>query len=125
MSRSVPEWIGKTDDSAVPQRVQLRIFERQDGKCALTGHKFRPGDKRELDHKIALVNGGENRESNLQWVLASAHAQKTRQDVAQKSKDRRVRAKHLGIHKPKSTLPGSKGSRFKRKIDGTVVERDD
>ena len=125
MTRSVPEWIGKTDDAAIPKRVRLRVLDAHDGICALTGRKIRPGDEWDLDHRVALANGGEHRESNLQPVLRAAHRKKTAADVAQKAKDRRVRAKHLGLHKPKTTIPGSKGSKFKRKVGGKTVLRDD
>ena len=50
-ARAVKEWIGKSpDDWPPPPRVQLRILERQKGKCAITGHKFATGDKKQLDH---------------------------------------------------------------------------
>lgn len=125
MARSVKEWIGATDDTPAPPRVRLRVFEAHGGECHLTGRKIMPGDEWDLDHVVALVNGGENREANLAPALRSEHRKKTAQDVAQKAKDRRVRSKHLGIYKPKQTLPGSKGGKWKRKIDGTVVPRDD
>lgn len=123
MSRSIPEWIGKTDDSAIPPRVRLRVFEAHGGICALTGRKITPSDKWEVDHKTALINGGEHRESNLQPVLQAAHREKTAVDVGLKAKADRVRKKHLGIHKPKATLPGSKASKFKRTIDGRTILR--
>jgi 5-methylcytosine-specific restriction endonuclease McrA len=122
VTRSTPEWIGKTPDTPPPPRVKLRIFEAHGGKCYVTGRKLSAGEF-DFDHIIALCNGGENRESNLAPIWKPAHKEKTAQDVAQKSKDRRVRQKHLGISKPKSTLAGSKGSKWKRKIDGTVVPR--
>lgn len=121
--RSVPEWIGTTPDTPVPPRVKLRVFEAHGGKCHLTGRKIGPGDKWELDHRIALANGGEHRETNLAPALAQAHRAKTAQDVAQKAKDDRVRKKHLSIHQPKSVIPGSKRSRFKKKLNGEVVPR--
>jgi 5-methylcytosine-specific restriction protein A len=31
--RALPEWIGKTADSAVPARVRVRIFDRYEGRC--------------------------------------------------------------------------------------------
>jgi 5-methylcytosine-specific restriction protein A len=65
MSRSVPEWIGKTDDTPPPPRVRLRVFEAHNGKCHLTGRKIGPADQWDVDHVLALANGGENRESNL------------------------------------------------------------
>jgi molybdopterin-biosynthesis enzyme MoeA-like protein len=71
------------------------------------------------------VNGGEHRESNLAPILDSAHKTKTAADVAQKAMDARVRQKHLGIKTAKSVIPGSKASRFKKKIDGSMVRRED
>lgn len=59
MSRSTPEWIGKTDDETPPLRVRLRVFEAYGGKCYLTGRKIMPGDEWDLDHKIALCNGAQ------------------------------------------------------------------
>ena len=119
--RTVKEWIGKTPDTRAPPRVRLRVFEKFGGVCQLSGRKIRPGDKWELDHTKALINGGENRESNLQPVLKEAHKVKTAQDVAQKSKDRRVMSKHIGSYVPKSPM---KKSKWKRKIDGTAVLRE-
>jgi 5-methylcytosine-specific restriction enzyme A len=103
MSRSVEEWIGKSDDSAVPPRVRLRIFERHDGRCHLTGKKIMPGDAWDLDHVVALINGGEHRELNLAPAIRAAHRTKTAADVKLKAKVARTKAKHLGI-KPKRTI---------------------
>lgn len=100
MSRAVPEWIGKTDDAKVPPRVRLRVFEREGGKCHLSGRKIMPGDLWDLDHGKALINGGQHRESNLFPALRDKHREKTREDVAEKSKVAAVRAKHLGIRPP-------------------------
>lgn len=97
MTRSVDEWIGKTDDAKVPPRVRLRIFEREKGVCHLSGRKITPSDKWDLDHGIALINGGEHRESNLFPALRDKHREKTKTDVALKSKSAAVRQKHLGI----------------------------
>ena len=121
--REVPEWIGKTPDTAAPPRVRLRIFERCGGVCHLTQRRIQPGEKWELDHIVALVNGGENREGNLAPALSEAHKRKTAADVAVKAKDARVRQKHLGIEKKKAKIGGSLAQRFKRKLDGTVVPR--
>lgn len=123
--RKTKEWVGTSNDTPAPPRVRLRVFEVHGGFCALTGRKIRAGDAWELDHKTALINGGENRETNLQPVLKEAHKAKTAQDVAQKAKDRRVRSKHLGIHQSKNPLPGSKNSKWKQKVGGGWVRRDE
>jgi 5-methylcytosine-specific restriction enzyme A len=103
MARSTPEWIGKTPDAKIPDRVKLRIFEREDGKCHLSGRKIMPGDLWDLDHKVALINGGEHRESNLYPALRDKHREKTAQDVREKAVTARKRKKAIGIRKP-STL---------------------
>lgn len=123
MTRSVDEWIGANDDAAVPPRVRLRTFERFGGICQLTGRKIMPGDAWDLDHVRALAMGGEHRESNLVPVLKDAHRVKTKQDVKDLAKARSVKARHIGIKQSRNPLPFGKGSRFKRKLDGTIVER--
>ncbi len=120
-ARDVPEWIGAKPDSAIPPRVKLRVWERQDGRCALTGKKIMPGDAWEVDHIVALINGGENREGNLQVVLATAHKVKTRADVADKAKVNRLRLAHLGM-KPKPKR-GLSHPTLRRKMNGQVEQR--
>jgi hypothetical protein len=123
MSRSVKEWIGKTDNTPVPARVKVRVFERYNGICYLSGRKITAADKWDCDHKIALINRGENRENNLAPVLKDKHKEKTKKDVAIKSKNYQVKKKHLGVKK-RSSFPCSKSSPFKKKISGEVVRRD-
>lgn len=124
MSRAVDEWIGKTDDTAIPPRVKLRVFEAHGGICYLTQRKIMPGDDWDCDHVQALCNGGENRESNLAPAIRAAHRAKTISDVKKRAKADRVRKKHLGLHKPKSIMPGSKDSKWKKLLSGKVVRRD-
>ncbi len=72
MSRTVEEWIGAKDESAVPQRVKLRIIRAQDEKCACgCGQKLGVGESIQFDHILAMINGGENRETNLQALRQS------------------------------------------------------
>lgn len=124
MTRTVPEWVGATDDTPIPKRVKLRVFDDHGGICHISGRKIRPGDRWDADHVVALVNGGENRESNLAPALVEAHREKTAQDVALKAKNNRVRSKHLGIDRSKSPLPFGRGGKWKRKIDGSIVPRE-
>ncbi|AHD00456.1 HNH endonuclease [Leisingera methylohalidivorans] len=125
MSRPVKEWIGKTDTTPAPTRVKARIVMAQDGICACgCGAKLgASGEAIEFDHEDALILGGENREANLRALRRPCHRVKTNQDVAQKSVEARKRAKHLGLHQPKSALPGSRNTKWKKKISGEVVPR--
>lgn len=127
MRRVLPEWIGKTPDTAIPPRVRLRVFERYGGRCYLCTRKLGPGDRWDCDHVVALaIWTGEphgNRESNLAPACTVCHREKTAQDVAEKAYTARVKGKHLGVRKPKRPMPGSRGSGWKKRIDGTVERR--
>lgn len=107
-ARKVPEWIGSVPDAAIPPRVKLRIFERENGRCWLSGRKIMPGDAYDFDHKVALCNGGEHRETNLFPALRDKHREKTAEDVALKAKTERTRKKHLGLW-PKGQKIRSRG----------------
>jgi 5-methylcytosine-specific restriction protein A len=105
--RSLPEWRGKTPDTPVPDRVRARVFLAYGGRCYLSGRLIMPADKWELEHKLALGLGGENRETNLAPVLADKHKAKTAEDIGRMRKADRVRLKHLGIYpKPIRKLQG-------------------
>jgi 5-methylcytosine-specific restriction protein A len=97
MSRTVTEWIAKTADTKVPPRVRLRVFLRHGGKCHLSGRVIRPGDAWDLDHIVALTNGGVHAETNLAPALRDKHREKTAVDVAEKSRTYRKAAAHAGV----------------------------
>lgn len=111
--RSVPEWIGKTDDEAIPPRVKLRIFEKYKRKCCecrldIVG-RLLPA----YDHVIAIANGGENKESNIQLLCTECHKVKTKSDVSEKSTLNKKKIKRLKLRR-RRTIPG-------RKFDGTPI----
>ena len=106
MSRAVKEWIANHDDQAIPPRVKLRVFERTNGHCAKCTRQLVPG-KWDCDHVVALVNGGQHRETNLEALCASpCHSDKTKADTAIKSENYRVRSKSVGVKRRKRTIPG-------------------
>lgn len=112
--RAVEEWIGATDDQAIPARVRVRVFWKHDGWCAKCGRVL-PAGKWACDHIVALANGGKHQESNLQPLCISpCHSDKTKADVAEKSMIARKRAKHIGVKKPRTI-------RAWRKFNGQIV----
>ena len=121
--RSVPEWIGKTDDARIPLRVRIRVFDRCGGMCHRSGRRIMAGEPWECDHIIPLCNGGLHREFNLAPILVDAHKEKTKQDVALKAKINRKKAYHLGLKKKSRPIPGSKASGLKKGFDGIVRRR--
>ena len=95
--REVPEWWGKDDNTPIPERVADRIVARAHSCCQICGNRVRFGGQ--IDHVVALINGGENREDNLQFLCKPCHTAKTGQDVALKAKSYRKRKKLGPIEK--------------------------
>lgn len=104
MARTVDEWIGKTDDHRAPKKVRDRIIER-DNRCHLCGQPIQTAQRWDLDHVQALINGGENRESNLRPAHVKCHKDKTARDVAEKAKVAAIRMRHNGSARPKQKIP--------------------
>lgn len=93
--------------------------------CHICGLPVNPvRDRWELDHVIALAAGGTDDDGNLAPAHAKCHLDKTVKDVERIAKGKRVRAKHLGTKAPPARpMPGSRRSKWKKKVDGTVVLR--
>lgn len=123
MTRKTKEWVGNTDDSRPPPRVRLRVFLAYDGICQCGCSTKISNKPWELDHKIALINGGENRESNFHPLLVEHHREKTKTDVAEKAKTYKKRLKNYGVKKSRWSMPGSRASGWKRKMDGSWIRR--
>lgn len=112
--RSVPEWIGKTPDSKVPERVRLRVFLAHGGVCHISRRPIRVGEAWELEHVKPLSMGGEHRETNMAPALVMAHREKTSREAGERAKADRIRAKHLGTY-PKSPTPLKSRNTFARR----------
>lgn len=115
MARTVEEWIGKDDNTPVPPRVRVRVFEAHEGRCHRSGRKIRAGEAWQCDHVLAIINGGQNRESNLAPILTDPHKEKTAEDVRIKAKTARTKAKHLGQW-PKGQRIQSRGFQTRRAV---------
>jgi 5-methylcytosine-specific restriction protein A len=123
MMRELPEWVGKSPDTLVPPRIRLRIFQRQGGFCPVCDRPLRPGAW-DLDHKRALINGGAHAESNLQAVCrVPCHSDKSKTDVAEKSRVYERQLSHAGIKRSKRPIPGGKNTPWRRRMNGRVVRR--
>lgn len=101
MTRELKEWIGKTDDSAIPPRVKDRIYERCAKRCQECNCPLDAVVKPQFDHIVALINGGPHAEFNLQTLCKPCHGLKTAADVGEKSKVYQRRASNLGFAAPK------------------------
>lgn len=97
MARTSKEWIGRTDDSAIPERVQLRVWQRAEGHCQICRRKIMAGEAKHYDHKVALIDGGRNAESNLQIACVACHGIKTSAEATERAKVRAKAKAVLGI----------------------------
>jgi len=114
MTRATPEWIGANDNSPIPPRVKLRVFTKAKECCQHCERRICGKLTAEYDHITALINGGGNRESNIQLLCVECHGQKTKADVAEKSITARKIAKRIGLKKPRTI-------RVWRKFNGDIV----
>lgn len=104
MPRAVSEWVGKTDDTKAPPRVRQRVYDRAQGVCHICALPIKIGETWDADHVIALINGGENRETNLAPAHKHCHVGKTAKDAAEKAKVASTRQKHIGVTRPAGKL---------------------
>lgn len=107
---------------------RLRIWERDKGVCSLCSLKI--DGVREpwiVEHLRALELGGEDTEANLGPAHKSCADAKTNGpngDHAMAAKAKRNKKAELGLKKSRNPLPGSKGSKWRKKMNGQVVRRD-
>ena len=123
MPRKLPEWIGKTDDAALPARVQLRILERDQETCQGPCHRrLRPGDLFHFDHKTPLKDGGLHAESNIQVMCKGCHLLKTGFEARARAITNAIKKCRLGI-KPPSKFPNARTGKWKTRIGGRTALR--
>lgn len=120
--RSVDEWVGADDDTPIPPRVRLRIFDAYNGTCNVCGRPIRGKLLPRYDHIIAICNGGRNAEKNVQLLCSACHHTKTAADVAEKSVIYNKRAKRLKLKKGRP-MAGSKDSGWKHTFSHGWVKR--
>jgi 5-methylcytosine-specific restriction endonuclease McrA len=117
------EDVGTTKRGAISGRRKLAIWEREHGKCMVCGIKLIPG-KFIFEHVRPLGLGGEDTDDNIRLTCKGCASEKTKADMAAITKAKRQKTAHLGLKKSKTPLPFGRGSKFKKKMDGTVVRRD-
>lgn len=103
MARTVPEWIGKTDDSEIPGDVKLRLWNRAAGFCQCCTRKIMAGEPKHFDHIKPLIDGGANAEGNIQVLCLACHGDKTSAEATGRAAMRSKAKAVLGL-KPKAKV---------------------
>jgi 5-methylcytosine-specific restriction protein A len=122
--RAVPEWRGRRPESMPGQIVLLRLYSKQDGKCACGCGMVMNLERDEIDcdHKVALIDGGANVEQNLQLLLRDHHKRKTVAEAIARGRERRHKAKAFR-HLDKPGFQTNRTGKFRKRMNGEVVLR--
>lgn len=113
------------------KQTKRQAISRSGMKCEAVGawYGLEPGQRcnadlafgAEFDHIDLDANSKDNSLENCAAICIPCHRVKTAtHDIPVAAKTLRQQDKNLGIRKPKS---GLSNSRFKKKIDGTVIDR--
>lgn len=107
-------------------KERAEIFLAHGGMCHLCGLKIREGEEWDVSHAIPLAAGGADDRSNMAPAhRARCHRKQTSEiDIPLIAKVKRVRHRAMGAKLPsRNPIPGGRRSKWKRKMDGTVVRR--
>ena len=107
-----------------PAKVRLAAWDRSGGNCEDCGIKIITGQGPEYDHDLPDDLGGEPTLENCVVRCIPCHRVKTREeDIPRITKARRLRKKAANATARKAILPGSKASKWRKRMDGTVERR--
>ena len=93
-----------TKRKTLSRLARTRIFEAAKGVCCLCDQPILAsrGEKHIIEHIVPLWLGGADDESNMKPAHYGCAIEKTRKESPVKAKSDRVRARHLGIKKPRT-----------------------
>lgn len=103
--------------------ARVALFQAHDGRCHICGGKIAAGEAWEVEHVIPLAQGGDDDEANMRPAHAKCHKAKTAKDAADTARAKRREARHIGAHRAKRPMPGSRASGLRKRMDGTVERR--
>lgn len=116
--------MGTTQRRKLTPRQRLVIWERARGICVLCEQQIDGVRERWIiEHIRALELGGQDDPDNMGPAHEICANVKTRDDHHRAAKAKRQKIRHLGASQTKRPLPCGRQSRWKRKMDGTVVPR--
>lgn len=108
--------------------VRKAAWARCKGFCEDCGRELTggPKDSPEYDHDIPDGLGGKPTLDNCVVRCPPCHLEKTTtRDVPAIAKAKRIEAKRLGLRKAKKPFPGGKDDKWKRKVGGRSVLREE
>lgn len=105
-------------------KQRAAVLKAAEHICHYCKGLIQEGQAWEVEHITPLAMGGTNHPDNLAPIHQKpCHREKTRKDVGEIARAVRLHEKHTGARTRKGTMPGSRNSRFKRRIDGRTEIR--
>ena len=109
----------------ITAKKRADIFLRDGGICHMCKLRVDSGQEWDISHEIPLEAGGKDDETN--WFVAhrKCHREHTAKvDMPLIAKVKRIHQKHIGAKKTRTPMPMGRNSQWKKKLDGTVVRRE-
>ncbi|MFC1456171.1 HNH endonuclease [Microvirga arabica] len=120
-----PAELGTTRRARLSPSMRLAIWEQAKGVCVLCERRIDGVRERWIiEHIRALELGGEDEPGNMGPAHETCARVKTRDDHHHAAKARRQKIRRLGAEKTNRPLPCGRQSRWKKKIDGSIVPRE-
>lgn len=107
-------------------RERMRLFRLHKRTCHICGFPIDALTQQwDIEHVIQrfMLGAAADTDDNMKPAHRSCHKGKSKGDAGDRAKAIRRETKQAGGHRSKNPLPGGRNSRWKRKLDGTVVER--
>lgn len=121
---NLPSPYSVTKRRPLTNRQRLQMFLDAGGICCICGHKIDGVREMWDEHVIALADGGSNAMSNRGPAHERCTRPKTAKEATERARGRSFAERHYGAARPKRPMPGSRLSKWKRKLNGEVVLRD-
>lgn len=104
-----------------------RLFGLHDGICHICSQPIDGVHERwEIEHVISrgMIGKAADTDGNMRPAHAlRCHPVKTARDAGDLARAKRRQARHMGAHRPRSTMPGSRDSGWKHRMDGRWERR--
>ena len=105
-------------------RDRVKVFGQGNGCCYLCRLPILPREPWEAEHPTPYAVGGSDRIEDLLPVHVECHSEKTKIDVREIAKTKRIHAKHIGAYRsPSRSLVGTKRSGWKHLFSGKWERR--
>ena len=103
---------------------RVAIFEASNGVCHICAQKIKVGETWEADHLIPRAITGSDNLKEYRPAHKTCHQIKTRtEDVPTIAKVARIKAKHIGADRKRSSFQTNRDGPFKRTMRGELIRR--